>query len=336
MMKKKLRRNMTVMIVFIALIIVTFLISVNTGHIRLSPGEVFATFFGNGTDQQKLILFEFRLPRIVIAVLVGAALAVSGTVLQGLSRNALADPGILGINSGAGLMVMLYVAFFPGASGGSIFFLPILAWFGAAITAAFIYILSYKRGEGISPTRLLLTGIAVAAGISAFTIVLTLILSPEDYQFVATWMAGSIWGSNWQFVLALLPFIAVLMPLVMYKASVLNILSMGDQLATGLGINVERERRWLLFIAVGLAGAAVSVSGGIGFVGLIAPHLVRSLIGPKHQFLLPTVAVVGGFLVLLADTIGRSIIQPSEVPAGIVVAVIGAPYFLYLLARSKA
>lgn len=336
MMKKKLRRNMTVMIVFIALIIVTFLISVNTGHIRLSPGEVFATFFGNGTDQQKLILFEFRLPRIVIAVLVGAALAVSGTVLQGLSRNALADPGILGINSGAGLMVMLYVAFFPGASGGSIFFLPVLAWFGAAITAAFIYILSYKRGEGISPTRLLLTGIAVAAGISAFTIVLTLILSPEDYQFVATWMAGSIWGSNWQFVLALLPFIAVLMPLVMYKASVLNILSMGDQLATGLGINVERERRWLLFIAVGLAGAAVSVSGGIGFVGLIAPHLVRSLIGPKHQFLLPTVAVVGGFLVLLADTIGRSIIQPSEVPAGIVVAVIGAPYFLYLLARSKA
>lgn len=336
MMKKKLRRNMTVMIVFIALIIVTFLISVNTGHIRLSPGEVFATFFGNGTDQQKLILFEFRLPRIVIAVLVGAALAVSGTVLQGLSRNALADPGILGINSGAGLMVMLYVAFFPGASGGSIFFLPVLAWFGAAITAAVIYILSYKRGEGISPTRLLLTGIAVAAGISAFTIVLTLILSPEDYQFVATWMAGSIWGSNWQFVLALLPFITVLMPLVMYKASVLNILSMGDQLATGLGINVERERRWLLFIAVGLAGAAVSVSGGIGFVGLIAPHLVRSLIGPKHQFLLPTVAVVGGFLVLLADTIGRSIIQPSEVPAGIVVAVIGAPYFLYLLARSKA
>lgn len=336
MMKKKLRRNMTVMIVFIALIIVTFLISVNTGHIRLSPGEVFATFFGNGTDQQKLILFEFRLPRIVIAVLVGAALAVSGTVLQGLSRNALADPGILGINSGAGLMVMLYVAFFPGASGGSIFFLPVLAWFGAAITAAVIYILSYKRGEGISPTRLLLTGIAVAAGISAFTIVLTLILSPEDYQFVATWMAGSIWGSNWQFVLALLPFIAVLMPLVMYKASVLNILSMGDQLATGLGINVERERRWLLFIAVGLAGAAVSVSGGIGFVGLIAPHLVRSLIGPKHQFLLPTVAIVGGFLVLLADTIGRSIIQPSEVPAGIVVAVIGAPYFLYLLARSKA
>lgn len=330
------RRNIIVLVVFAVLIFITFLISVNTGHIRLTPSEVIATLFGQGTHKQQLILFDFRLPRIVIAILVGAALAVSGTVLQGLSRNALADPGILGINAGAGLMVLIYVAFFPETTGGFILFLPLLAWFGAAVTAAFIYALSYKRGEGISPTRLLLTGIAVAAGISAFTIVVTLMLSPDDYQFVARWTAGSIWGSNWSFVLALLPFLVVLLPFVMYKSAVLNLLNMGDQIATSLGVTVERERRLLLFAAVGLAGSAVSVSGGIGFVGLIAPHLVRSLIGPKHQFLLPTVAVVGGFLVLLADTIGRSIIQPSEIPAGIVVAVIGAPYFLYLLARSKA
>ncbi|MBD8006724.1 FecCD family ABC transporter permease [Bacillus norwichensis] len=335
MRDRKLKRNITVMIIFAVLIVITFLISLNTGHIRLSPSEVINTLFGNGTNKQNLILFEFRLPRIVLSVLVGAALAISGTVLQGLSRNALADPGILGINAGAGLMVLLYVAFFPAATGDSILFLPILAWVGAAITATVIYLLSYKRGEGISPTRLLLTGIAVAAGISAFTIVITLMLSPDDYQFVATWMAGSIWGSNWKFVMAFLPFLIVLLPFVMYKAPVLNILNMGDELANGLGVAVERERRWLLFAAVGLAGTAVSVSGGIGFVGLIAPHLVRSLIGPKHQFLLPTVALVGGLLVLIADTIGRSILQPSEVPAGIVVAVIGAPYFLYLLARSK-
>lgn len=331
----RLRRNITVMLIFIALIIVTFLISVNTGHIRLGPLEVMKTFLGNGTDKQNLILFDFRLPRIVISILVGAALAVSGAVLQGLSRNALADPGILGINAGAGLMVMLYVAFFPVQTTSSVMLLPILAWFGAAVTAVIIYALSYKRGEGLSPTRLLLTGIAVAAGISAITIVLTLKLSPDQYQFVATWMAGSIWGSNWSFVLALLPFLIVLLPFVMYKASVLNILHLGDQLAIGFGVAVERERRLLLFASVGLAGSAVSVSGGIGFVGLIAPHLVRSLVGPKHQFLLPITALVGAFLVLAADTIGRAIIQPSEIPAGIVVAVIGAPYFLYLLARSK-
>ncbi|GIN72350.1 iron ABC transporter permease [Bacillus sp. J14TS2] len=335
MKDQKIQRKITVMAVFVILIVIAFLISVNTGHIRLSPSEVIYTLFGKGTDKQNLILFDFRLPRIVLSILVGAALAISGTVLQGLSRNALADPGILGINAGAGLMVLLYVAFFPNASGGSILFLPILAWVGAAATATVIYGLSYKRDEGISPTRLLLTGIAVAAGISSFTIVITLMLSPDEYQFVATWMAGSIWGSTWMYVVAFLPFLIVLTPFTMYKASVLNILNMGDELASGLGVAVERERRWLLFAAVGLAGSAVSVSGGIGFVGLIAPHLVRSLIGPKHQFLLPTVALVGGFLVLLADTIGRSILQPSEVPAGIVVAVIGAPYFLYLLARSK-
>ncbi|MGV3290151.1 FecCD family ABC transporter permease [Bacillus wiedmannii] len=317
------------------LIVVTFVISMNTGHIRLAPMELIQTLFGNGTAQQDLILFEFRLPRIVVSVLVGASLAVSGCIMQGFSRNALADPGILGINAGAGLIVILYVAMFQTETISSVMLLPVLAWVGAGITAAVIYALSYKRGEGLSPTRLLLTGIAVAALISAATIVLTLRLSPEKYQFVATWMAGSIWASNWKFVISILPFIMLLLPFVIYKARVLNVLNLGDQVALGLGVSVEKERRLLLAAAVGLAGSAVSVSGGIGFVGLIAPHLMRRLVGPKHQYLIPGAALAGALLVLMADTIGRWIIQPSEIPAGIVVAVIGAPYFLYLLARSR-
>ncbi|WP_232698073.1 FecCD family ABC transporter permease [Brevibacillus daliensis] len=332
---KRRKRSITTLIVFTVFIVVAFIISVNTGHIRLAPIELIRTLFGGGTDKQELILFDFRLPRIIISVLVGASLAVSGCVLQGLSRNALADPGILGINAGAGLVVMLYVAFFPTQTVGSVMLLPILAWLGAGLTAALIYVLSLKKGEGLSPTRLLLTGIAIAAGISAATIVLTMRISPEQYQFVATWMAGSIWGSNWTFVVSLLPFIVILMPFVCYKARVLNVLSLGDQMTIGLGASVEKERLVLLAAAVGLAGSSVSVSGGIGFVGLIAPHLVRRLIGPQHQFLLPGSALAGALLVLVADTIGRWIIQPSEIPAGVVVAVIGAPYFLYLLARSK-
>ncbi|MFD2117230.1 FecCD family ABC transporter permease [Paenibacillus yanchengensis] len=335
MKDRKVRRNIYVLLTFMLLIMVTFFISVNTGHIRLAPNEVLTTLFGGGTDKQHTILFDFRLPRIVLSILVGAALAVSGAVMQGITRNALADPGILGINAGAGLMVLIYVAYFPAALGGHLLMLPLLAWLGAAITATIIYMLAYKCGEGVAPTRMLMVGIAIAAGIGAFTIVITLVLSPDEYQFVATWMAGSIWGKNWFYVLALLPFVLVLLPFVFVKASVINLLNLDDALANSLGVAVEKERRLLLFAAVGLAGTAVSVSGGIGFVGLIAPHLVRRLIGPKHQFLLPTVAVVGGFLVLLADTVGRSIIQPAEVPAGIVVAVLGAPYFLYLLARSK-
>ncbi|MBW7474102.1 iron ABC transporter permease [Paenibacillus oenotherae] len=334
--RRSKRRGITVLAILGALIVVTFIISVNTGYIRLGPLDLIRTLFGSGTDKQELILFEFRLPRIVISVLVGAGLAVSGCVMQGISRNALADPGILGINAGAGLMVMLFVAFYPATAAAPVFLLPLLSLLGAGLTALLIFTLAYKRHEGLSSTRLLLTGIAVAAGISAATIVLTLSLSPEKYQFVATWMAGSIWGSNWKFVLALLPWIFILLPFVFYKARVMNVLNLGDTTATGLGASVPREQLVLLAAAVGLAASCVSVSGGIGFVGLIGPHLARRLVGPKHQMLLPAAALVGSLLVIVSDTIGRWIIQPSEIAAGIIVAVLGAPYFLYLLARARS
>ncbi|WHX47267.1 iron ABC transporter permease [Paenibacillus woosongensis] len=333
--KRRTQRGILVMTILGILIVCAFIVSMNTGFIRLSPLDVLKTLFGMGTDKQSLILFDFRLPRIVISVLIGAGLAVSGCILQGISRNPLADPGILGINAGAGLMVMLYVSFFPTTSFRSVFLLPLLALLGSGLTAALIYALSYKRNEGVSPTRLILTGIGVAAGISSAMIVLTLKLDPQKYQFVATWLAGSIWGSNWKFVLALLPWIVVLLPLAFYKARVMNILNLGENSATGLGIPVEKERLLLLAVAVGLAGSSVAVSGGIGFVGLIAPHLARRLVGPKHELLLPASAMTGALLVIVADTIGRWLMQPTEIPTGIVVAVIGAPYFLYLLSKVK-
>ncbi|MGG4498088.1 FecCD family ABC transporter permease [Brevibacillus reuszeri] len=332
---RKRARGIAVMIVLGILILIAFIISMNTGFIRLSPMDLLMTFLGSGTEKQNLILFDFRLPRIVISILIGAGLAVSGCVIQGISRNALADPGILGINAGAGLMVMLFISFYPSTAAAPVFLLPVLALVGAGLTAALIYILAYKRHKGLSPIRILLTGIAVAAGMSAAMIVLTLKLSPEKYQFVATWLAGSIWGTNWKFVLSLLPWIVVLLPFVFYKARVMNVLNLGEELATGLGAPVSREQLKLLAAAVGLAASCVAVSGGIGFVGLIGPHLARRLVGPKHEMLLPTAALVGSLLVIVADTLGRWILQPSEIPTGIVVAVIGAPYFLYLLARTK-
>ncbi|WP_456287623.1 iron ABC transporter permease [Paenibacillus sp. AK002] len=334
--RKGRKRKIMTLSILGALIILVFLISMNTGVIRLSPLEVIKTLFGGGTDKQELVLFEFRLPRIVISLLIGAGLAISGCVMQGISRNELADPGILGINAGAGLMVMLFISFFPSTAAAPVFLLPVLALIGAGGTAALICVLAYKKNQGFKPTGLLLTGIAVAAGISAAMIVLTLRLSPEKYQFVATWLAGSIWGSSWKFVLALLPWMLVLLPFVMYKAQVMNVLNLGEPTATGLGASVTREQLKLLAAAVGLAASCVAVSGGIGFVGLIAPHLARRLVGAKHQMLLPVTALVGALLVITADTLGRWIIQPSEIPTGIVVAVIGAPYFLYLLSRTRA
>lgn len=334
--QRKRKRNVLILFILGLLILITFLISMNTGYSRLSPLDVLRTTFGGGTERENLILFTFRLPRIVISILIGAGLAVSGCVMQGISRNALADPGILGINAGAGLMVMLFISFFPTTAAAPVFLLPVLALIGAGLTAMLIYVLAYKRHHGLSPTRLLLTGIAVAAGISAAMIVLTLRLDPDKYQFVATWLAGSIWGTNWKFVLSLLPWIVVLVPYVILKAQVLNVLNLGDQTAAGLGVSVGGEQLKLLAAAVGLAASSVAVSGGIGFVGLIGPHLARRLVGARHQMLVPAAALVGSLLVIVADTIGRWILQPSEVPTGIVVAVIGAPYFLYLLARSRS
>lgn len=330
---KKQRRAGIIACIFIILLIILFLISLNTGVIRIDPGTVVKTIFGSGTPRDELLLFEFRLPRITIAMLIGMGLAVSGAVLQGIVKNPLADPGIIGINAGAGLAVMLFVSYFSTELGNSVFIMPVLAFAGAGAAAVIIYAFSYKKDEGVSPIRLILVGVAVAAGISALMIVLTLKLDPRTYDFVATWLAGSIWGSNWNFVLALLPWLLILIPFVYMKSRVLDVLNLGDHTAVSLGMDLEKERRILLAAAVGLAAASVSVSGGIGFVGLIAPHMTRRLVGNKHKYVIPICALVGAVLVLTADTIGRVILQPAEIPTGVVVAIIGAPYFLYLLAK---
>lgn len=334
--KKKLaKRNLTILIICLILLILSFVTSMNTGYTKLTPRDTLRTLFGGGSHKENLILFKFRLPRIVVSILVGMGLALSGCIIQGISRNPLADPGLLGINAGAGLMVILYVMFFDAKSFLSVFALPFLALIGAGITAILIYLLAYKKGEGVAPLRLILTGIAIQAGITALTTVLVMTLNDTQFDFVANWQAGSIWASNWKFVITLLPWILILVPYAMIKSRKLDVLSLGDELAYGLGTDVEKERMLLLGVAVALAASSVSVSGSIGFVGLIAPHLARRLVGPKHQILLPISALVGAVLVSISDTIARLIVQPLEIPTGIVVAIVGAPYFLYLLSRNK-
>lgn len=335
-LQQRARRANTVMIVFAVLIVGVFIFSMNTGYIRLAPLDVFKTLAGMGTDKQELILYEFRLPRIVISVLIGMGLAVAGCVFQGISRNPLADSGVLGINAGAGLAVTLFISFYPAKANAPIFLMPVLALFGAAAAAALIYVLSIKKNYGLLPIRMVLVGIAVAAGINAAMIVLQLRLRPENFQMLQIWLVGSIWGTTWKYVIALLPWLIVLLPYIFLKARSLNVLNLGDQTATGLGTPLERSRLGLLAAAVGLTGACVAVGGGISFVGLIAPHLARRLVGPKHEYLLPASALAGGLLVIVGDTLGRWVFQPMEIPTGIVVAIIGAPYFLYLLAKSRA
>lgn len=334
--KRKIAKRNTSIIIICSLILVTsFIVSVNTGYIKLSPSDTIRTLLGGGTNNENLILFQFRMPRIIISMLVGAGLSLSGRIIQGVTQNGLAEPGILGINAGAGLMVIIYTLFIGTKTFLSVFTLPFLALVGAGLTSVLIYLLSYKKGEGISPLRLTLTGIAVQSGIMALTTVLVVKLDETQFEFVASWQAGSVWGSNWKFVMALLPWLIVLIPYVMSKAKILDVLNLGDELAYNLGVSVEKEKRKLLICAVALSACCVSVSGNISFVGLIAPHLARKLVGPKHSMLLPACVLVGAVLVSVSDTIARVVIEPSEIPTGIVVSIIGAPYFLYLLVNSK-
>ncbi|MDN4620281.1 iron ABC transporter permease [Paenibacillus sp. PsM32] len=333
------KRTIRTTITLIVLALIAFgvlLLSMNTGFSKMSPLEVLSTLFGGGTPKQHLILFEFRLPRIVIALLVGIGLAIAGAILQGVSRNGLADPGILGINSGAGLAVVLYVVTNPQRESTSPMLLPFLALIGAFAAAIIIYLMAYKRHKGISSARLVLSGIALAAGINALMIVLTIRLDPNEFNFIATWQAGSIWGSSWKFVIALLPWLIVLIPIALWKARQLDVFSLGDETATGLGSHLNIQRMILLVVAVAISAACVAVSGGIGFIGLLGPHIARRLVGPRYEHVIPVSALIGAVLLLTADMVGRSLLQNSEIPAGVMVAIIGAPYFLYLLARSKA
>lgn len=321
----------------VTMIIIMGIISINAGQIKIPFTDVVTTLFGNGTAQNELTIFQFRLPRIILAMLVGAGIAVSGAILQGLSQNPLADPGILGINAGAGFAVVVYMFFFQGTSffNGwlAIFIMPFTALIGAFLAAFLIYVLSWKNGR-VTPVRLLLVGIGINAAFGAGLIIFQMKMEPINFMKAIIWLSGTIWGTNWTFVWALLPWLILLIPIAIYKSRVLDVLRLSDSIAIGVGVQIEKERRLLLLISVALAGACVSVGGGITFLGLIAPHITRRLIGAKHAKVLPLTAVIGALLLLSADTIGRVIMAPVELPVGIVVSILGAPYFIYLLIRN--
>lgn len=334
--KKRLRFWLIISILIIG-IIAFFFISLSLGMISISPKEVIQTLMGQGTDRQELVLFKFRMPRIILALLIGAGLAVSGTIMQGITQNGLADPGILGINSGAGFAIVLFLYSFqgiiPASSALSTYMLPFVALVGAFTAAILIYTIAWKKG--VSPIRLVLVGIGVNAAFGALLTILQLRMDPQNYRHVTIWLSGEIWSANWDFVYALLPWMLILIPVAMIKARNLNVFHLGDDIASGLGTHVEKERGFLLFIAVALAGAAVAAGGAIAFLGLVVPHIVRKLVGPLHNYVIPISALLGGFILIIADVIGSNILAPTTIPVGIVVAIVSTPYFVYLLMKTN-
>lgn len=329
------KRVMHVGIWLILICVCVILYSLHTGSIRLSPYEVLRTLVGLGSEDDSLVLFEYRLPRIVITILAGMGLGISGAILQGLYRNSLADPGVLGIHAGAAFGLIVFVSFFRSLEGMISLVLPLFTFAGAVLVAVLIVLLAYDRHKGVLPIRLILVGIALAAGFSAITLFLSLRLDEGTYAFAARWLAGNVWGREWANVLALLPWIILLIPYAWLQSKVLDALLLGDEVATSIGAPVQRKRFLLMGTAVALASVSVSMAGGVGFIGLAAPHLARRLVGPLHQYMLPIAGLIGVVILVAADTIGRSIFQPNAIPAGVVVAAVGAPYFLYLLAKTK-
>ena len=320
--------------ILLALIFITFLVSLNLGSFAISPKDVIKTLFGQGQRNYEIAIFKLRLPRIVIGILVGSALAIAGTILQGVTKNDLADSGILGINSGAALFVVIYIYFmngnvYDGISNLTIFTMPIVALCGALFGAFLIYMLAWK--DGISSSRLLLIGIGINIAFTSILTIFQLKFTTQEFNRVMAWTSGSIWGSSWKYVIAVLPFILLFMILTIYKARYLDVLNLGDEISTGLGIKVEKERRKLIIYAVILSGVATSVGGSISFLGLVSPHIARKLVGPKHKKLIPTAALIGTLMLLISDTISRNLLAPIEIPVGIVVSIIGVPYFIYLM-----
>ncbi len=325
------RKQQILLILLLTLICLTAIIGMGLGAAALSYDRLIPTFLGEGTFKEEFVLFSIRLPRLIITILAGMALALSGAILQGITRNDLADPGIIGINSGAGVAIAIFFLFIPIEPGSFVYMLPLVAFLGAILTAFFIYLFAYSKKTGMQPVNLVLVGIGFSSALSGAMIFLISSAEREKVDFIAQWLAGNIWGSDWPFIWALLPWLVVLIPFTLYKASRLNLLGLSEPVAIGVGVAIEKERIILLLTAVALAASAVSVTGGISFIGLMAPHMAKALVGPRNQLFIPLAILIGGWLLLFADTIGRNLIEPNGIPAGIMVALIGAPYFLYLL-----
>lgn len=329
------RRVLPVALLIAVITLAVLVVSISYGEYDISPVEVIQTLTGTLPQDHPdatnfdLVVHTFRLPRILTAFLVGMALATSGVIMQGITRNPLAEPGILGVNAGAGLAAVAIIVWFRNVPLG---LLPWAAFGGALLTAAAIYSLSWKHG-GSAPVRLILIGVAFAAVLGSLTTFMLVFGDINDVQQAYVWLAGSVYGRNWEHVRILGVWLAALLPLAMLSARQLNTLALGDDVARGLGARAELQRLLLLVIGVALASAAVAVAGTIGFVGLVAPHITRRLVGPSHEGLIPVAALFGGALLTLADLIGRWVIAPAELPIGIVTALIGAPYFMFLLYR---
>jgi iron complex transport system permease protein len=334
-------------VLWIVLLLVSCTWAVGSGALHISAGQIWSILcsrMGISTgiafaEQQENVLWIIRLPRVLMAVLIGATLSVSGAAMQGLFRNPLADPGLIGISSSASTATVLMIVL-----GGRIFGdyqsvlgqygLNIATFMGALLAIIAVYRISQQQGK-TNVGIMLLAGVAVNALAGATTSFITLLASDQQLRSVTFWMMGSLGGANWGNVTGILPFCLACIIGLPLLAKSLNAFSLGESDAASLGIKTEKLKTIVMALCAMGVGASVAVSGIIGFVGLVIPHIIRMIIGPEHRSLLIASALCGATLLVLADLVSRTIAQPVEIPIGIITALVGGPFFLYLLIREK-
>lgn len=309
----------------LSLLVAGALVSLALGAVPLSPAEVWQGLWG-GADH--FTIQEYRLPRLLLALLVGSMSAVAGVMVQGVIRNPLASPDVLGISHGAGLAAVVLLTLLPGLS---LWLLPWIALTGGLLAALLLWLVCAHR---TAPVKLALCGVALSALYASITDFL-LLTRPVEINAALLWLTGSLWGRGWPQLFGILPWLSLL-PLVLWLCQRLNLAGLGEEQATTLGERVGRVRLLALLVAVCWSAATVAICGPIAFIGLVSPHLARALVGGCHQRLLPMAMLVGALLLLLADLAGRILAPPLELPAGIMTALLGAPYFLYLLFKMRA
>jgi len=336
------RRGAQAMVALSLLLLVTSVLSLGTGASGTSLWDALSNLL-RGEEiaaRDAVILLDIRLPRLGLGILVGAALAVSGAVMQGLFRNPLADPGLVGVSAGAGLGAIGAIVLgglLPLAVSESLGFylVPISAFLGGWGTTLLLYRLSTTRGR-TSVAVMLLGGIAIAALAGALSGILIYLADDAQLRDLTFWGLGSLAGATWDKLLVAGPLIGLALAASSFLARALNGLALGEGPAAHLGIPVQKMKNIAVLMVAAATGAAVAVSGGIGFIGIVVPHLLRLVIGPDHRFLLPNAALLGASLLILADMISRSVVAPAELPIGIVTATLGGPFFLWILLRNRS
>lgn len=313
-------------VVTLSLMVLLFGLSIRLGTYTLSFEEIWAAF--QPDDKNYFTLMEYRLPRAVLAILLGGALAISGVLVQSVVRNPLASPDILGINNAAGLVAVSVLMFLPNLA---FYWMPIFAFLGGVLSFIILWIVC---GFNFRPIKMAIIGVALSALWAAISHYLML-TNPVEINTAMLWLTGSLWGRSWSYLNVVLPWLVVLLPLPFIFCRDLDTLGLGENKASTLGVTVNKVQISVLVLAVALSTTAVAICGPIAFLGLVAPHLARRLVGGRHRTLLPAALIIGALLLQLSDILARVIDPPTELPAGILTAIIGAPYFFYLLMRTK-